>query len=246
MVAVVSETVVRRFLPEGDPIGKRMSLVGIPELQDLEIVGVVGDMLRMGPAGRVAPEVYCAYAQFPAIGPTVIVRAASGDPLQLVRAVEQRIAAVDAGVAPYGPRRLSDVMAGTIADRRMLAALLGLFGALALGLTGVGIAGVVSYAVAQRTQEIGVRMALGADATAVVGFVLRGALTPVLIGLMVGLAAAIPFTRLIRSYLFQVAPSDPIALLTGAAILACAATVAAYVPARRASRIDPLVALRAE
>jgi putative ABC transport system permease protein len=246
MVAVVSETVVRRFLPEGDPIGRRMSLVGIPELQDLEIVGVVGDMLRTGPAGRAAPEVYCAYAQFPTIGPTVIVRAAAGDPLQLVRTVEDRIAAIDGGVATYGPRRLSDVMAGTVGDRRMLAALLGLFGALALGLTGLGIAGVVSYAVAQRTRAIGVRMALGANPNAIVGFVLRDALTPVLLGLTAGFAVSVPFTGLIRSYLFQVAPSDPAALLASATLMVCAATAAAYVPARRATRIDPLVALRAQ
>ncbi len=246
IAAIVNETVVRRFLPEGDPIGRRLSLVGIPELQNMEIVGVVGDTLRTGLAGRAVSEVYCAYAQFSSSGPTVIVRATAGDPLTLVRSVEDRIGGIDRGVATYGARRLSDVLASTIGDRQLLAALLGLFAGLALGLTGLGIAGVVSYVVAQRTQEIGVRMALGADAGAVQRLIVRGAMTPVVIGLVAGLVATVPFTRMIKSLLFEVKPWDPAALAGGCVLLLLSALLAAYLPARRATRVDPLAALRAQ
>jgi putative ABC transport system permease protein len=210
----------------------------------VEIIGVDDNTLRAGLAGRLVPEVYCAYAQFPAPGPTIIVRAAAGDPLQLVRTVEDRIAALDLGVATHGPKRLSDVVSDTVADRRILSMLLGLFAALALVLTGLGIAGVVSFVVAQRTQEIGVRMALGADPGAVLWMVLRGAMTPVAVGVLLGAVASLPFTRLIQRFLFQVKPTDPSALAGGAAVLILGALVAAYLPARRATRIDPLVALR--
>jgi putative ABC transport system permease protein len=246
VAVIVNETVVRRFLPDGDPIGRKMSLVGIPELEDAEIVGVVGDTLRGNLAGRLVPEVYCAYAQFSSSGPTVVVRATSGDPFQLVRTVEERIATIDSGVATYGSRRLSDVLVTGIGDRRMLAMLLGLFGALALALTGLGIAGVVAYIVAQRTQEIGVRMALGADARSVLTLVIKGAMTPVIVGLVAGLAVAVPFTRLLRAYLFQVSPVDPLALTSGIFVLLTSTLVAAYIPARRATRIDPLSALRVQ
>jgi MacB-like periplasmic core domain len=245
-IAVVNETVVRRFLPPGDPIGRHVMIVGVPELRDLEIVGVVGDTLRGGLAGRTTAEVYCAYAQFPAASPALVVRAAQGDPLQLVRTVEACIASVDSSVATYGPTRLADAIANTVGDRRMLSKLLTVFAALALGLTGLGIAGVVSFVVAQRTQEIGLRIALGARPSRVVRMVIAGVLSPVLVGLGIGGLAIAPLTRLIERFLFQVAPSDPLAIGGAAVILIAAAVIAAYVPARRATTIDPLTALRAQ
>jgi predicted permease len=245
-IAVVNETVVRRFLPPGDPIGRHVMIVGVPELRDLEIVGVVGDTLRGDLAGHTTAEVYCAYTQFPAASPALVVRAAQGDPLQLVRTVEARIASVDSSVATYGPTRLADAIANTVGDRRMLSKLLTVFAALALGLTGLGIAGVVSFVVAQRTQEIGLRIALGARPSRVVRMVIAGVLSPVLVGLGIGGLAIAPLTRLIETFLFQVAPSDPLAIGGAAVILIAAAVIAAYVPARRATTIDPLTALRAQ
>ncbi|MCA1559744.1 MAG: ABC transporter permease [Acidobacteria bacterium] len=140
VVAIVNEEEVRRFLPEGDPLGRRMSLVGIPELRDLEIVGVVGNTLRAGLAGRLVTEVYCAYAQFPTPGPTVVARASAGDALLLVRTVEDRIAAINPEVATYGAKRLDDAMASTVGDSRILSLLVAMFAALALVLTGAELA----------------------------------------------------------------------------------------------------------
>jgi len=241
---VVNETFVRRFFADRDPIGARVTARGIPELANMVIVGVVGDTRRGDPTRAPAAEMYCAYAQFPTAGPTIVVRAASGDALALAKVVDDRVAAIDAQTATFGARRLSDAIAERVGDRRLLSILLGLFAAVALALTIVGIAGVVSYVVAQRTQEIGVRMALGADAGAVIRLVLRGAMAPVAIGLVLGAAAIVPLTGAIRTFLFGVTPADPAALIAGCGALLLAATLAAYVPARRATRIDPLLALR--
>jgi putative ABC transport system permease protein len=241
---VVNETFARRFFADRDPIGGRVTARGIPELADMRIVGVVGDTRRGGPARAVAPEMYCAYAQFPQAGPTIVVRAAAGDPLPLARLVDDRVAAIDPATATHGARRLSDAMADTVGSRRLVSLLLGVFAALALALTAIGIAGVVSYIVTQRTQEIGVRMALGADATSVVRLVLRGAMTPVMAGVAMGGAAIVPLTGAIQSFLFGVTPADPVALAAGGATLILAAVAAAYIPARRATRVDPLTALR--
>jgi putative ABC transport system permease protein len=241
---VVNETFVRRFLAAGDPIGRRVAARGIPQLADMRIVGVVGDTRRGGPTRGLFPEMYCAYAQFPIAGATIVVRASAGDPVDLTKTVDDLAAEIDPAVAISGRRRLADAVAATIGSRRIVSVLLGGFAALALVLTVIGIAGVVSYVVAQRTREIGVRMALGADAGAVVRLVLRGALKPVLVGLAAGAVAIVPLSGLLRSFLFQVGPADPAALAGGAVVLLGAAVGAAYVPARRAARVDPLLSLR--
>jgi putative ABC transport system permease protein len=244
IVIVVNQTFVQRLLPPGDPIGRRISPVGIPQLAGAEIVGVVGDTLRAGLAGDAGPEMYCAYAQFPEAGATIVVRAARGDPLQLTRLVEARVADIDRDVATYRPVRIADALADTVGDRRLLSMLLSSFAALALVLTVVGIAAVTSCIVAQRTWEIGVRMALGANATSIVRTVVTSVLAPVLAGSAVGTLATVPLTRVIARYLFHVAPVDPIAIGGAAFVLVATAFAAAYVPARRATRIDPLMALR--
>jgi putative ABC transport system permease protein len=164
--------------------------------------------------------------------------------VDLAKTVDDLAAEIDPAVAISGRRRLADAVAATIGSRRIVSVLLGGFAALALVLTVIGIAGVVSYVVAQRTREIGVRMALGADAGAVVRLVLRGALKPVLVGLAAGAVAIVPLSGLLRSFLFQVGPADPAALAGGAVVLLGAAVGAAYVPARRAARVDPLLSLR--
>ena len=244
MVLVVNETFVRRFFGDTDPLDGRVSARGIPEMSDMRIVGVVGDTRRGGPARAVAPEMYVAYAQFPTLSPTIIVRAGTGDPLPLARIVDERVAAIEPETVTHGARRLDDVLAARIGDRRLLSILLGVFAALALTLTMIGVGGIVSYLVAQRTQEIGVRMALGANAGAVVRTMIGGALMPVAAGIAVGAAAIVPLTGMLRSFLFDVMPWDPVALAGASAVLVLAAIVAAYFPARRATRIDPLIAMR--
>jgi putative ABC transport system permease protein len=245
VAAIVNETFVREVLGGSDRIGQRLTASGIPEMADMEIVGVVGDTRRLGLAGGVRPELYVSYAQMPVSYPTLLVRAANGDPLALARVVDQRVAGLDPNVPTVRARRLSDELSTSIANRRTITVLLACFAALALGLTGVGIAGVVSYVVAQRTPEIGLRIALGASPSTVRRLVVGGAMTPVLVGLVIGGAATWPFTRLIQAFLYRVAPSDAWSAGLGVATLVSVALAAAYIPARRASQIDPLTALRA-
>ena len=244
MAIVVNETFVKRFFADRDPLGGRVSARDIPELADMRIVGVVGDTRRAGPARAIAAEVYCAYAQFPTASPTIVVRANEGDPVRLAPAISDRLATIDRDTAVSSARRVADAMDATIGTRRLVFVLLGIFAGLALMLTAIGIAGVVAYTVAQRTQEIGVRMALGAEAGDVVGMMIRSALVPVVIGMVAGAGLMIPFSTALRSFLFGVNRSDPWAFLAACAALLVAAAAAAYLPARRASRIDPLVALR--
>ena len=241
---IVNQSFVRRFFPNEEPLGKRVSGVRIPLMQNMPIVGVVGDTRRAGMLEGFAPEIYVAYSQFPQSGATLIVRAARGDPLRLSNDVKGRIAAIDPAIAVTTIRRLTDSLAATYGDRRALAWLLAVFAGLALGLTVLGIGSVVSFSVAQRTSEIGIRMALGADAGEVLLLIIRGALGPVIAGGAVGLLALIPLSRVIRQYVVGISPIDPLSIVVACGVLVAAAVVAAYVPARRASGIDPLTALR--
>ena len=241
---VVNETFARRFFPGSEAIGGRVAARGIPELADMRIVGIVGDTRRAGPARGLTPEMYCAYAQFPTAGAAIVVRARTGDPLRLAQPIGDQLARIDRETAMSTTRRVADAMEATIGTRRLVFVLLGLFAGLAMTLTAIGIFGVVAYVVAQRTQEIGVRMALGADAGDVVGLMIRSALLPVGAGMALGAALMVPLSRALRSFLFGVTPADPWAFLTACAALLLASAVAAYLPARRASRIDPLIALR--
>jgi putative ABC transport system permease protein len=241
---IVNQTFARRFFPGRDPLGRRVTGVRIPRMQDMPIVGVVTDTRRGGMLKGFTPEIYVSYAQFPQAGATLIVRAAADDPLRLAGEIRAEVAATDPSVAVSGVRRLDDQLAATYGDRRALSWLLGLFAALALGLTVLGIGSVVSFAVAQRTQEIGIRMALGADRRTVVRLMIAGTLTPVAVGGGAGALALVALSRVLRSYLFGVSPADPVSLGLASTVLLLAALAAAYVPARRAASIDPLAALR--
>jgi putative ABC transport system permease protein len=244
VTVIVNQSFASRFFPGEDPIGKRVSAVKIPQMENMPIVGVVGDTRRGGMLRGFTPEIYIAYAQFPQSGATLVVRAVSGDPLTLSNDVKGRLAAIDKDVAVTTVRRMSDTIAATYGDRRALAWLLAVFAGLALGLTILGIGSVVSFSVAQRTSEIGIRMALGADAGGVLRLVIRGALGPVVAGGALGLLALIPLSRLIRQYVFGISPIDPASIAVAGGVLLAASVLAAYVPARRASAIDPLTALR--
>ena len=217
----------------------------IPEMHEMTIVGVVGDTRRGGALPGSTPGMYIAFAQFPQTGATVLVRSAGPSPLSLAADVRAQVAVLDLSAAIGTIQRVSDALARSYGDRRALSWLLGVFAALALALTLLGIASVVSFTVAQRVGEIGLRVALGARPAEVVELIVRGALRPVLVGSVVGLLTLLPLSRLLRAYLYQVSPLDPIALALAAAVMIVSAALAAYIPARRAARIDPLTALRA-
>jgi putative ABC transport system permease protein len=241
---IVNQTFVTRFFPGEDPIGQRVNAMRIPEMQNMTIVGVVADTRRGGILMGYTPEIYIPYAQFPQTVATLIVRAGSDDPLILAPDLKARVAAIDPATAVGTIRRLSDAMARTYGDRRALSWLLAVFAALALGLTILGIASVVSFTVAQRVPEIGVRLALGANRGDVVRLIVLHSLYPTAAGIAIGLAALVPLSRAYRSYLFEVSAADPLSISVAIAILVVAAVAAAYLPARRAAGIDPLVALR--
>jgi putative ABC transport system permease protein len=244
VVAIVNVSFAKRFFPDEDPIGKRVSAVRVPEMQNMPIVGVVGDTRRGSMLEGFTPELYVSYSQFPQPGAAVVVRAAAGDPLRLTNDIKARIAAIDSSIAISGVKRISDQLAATYGDRRALSWLLGLFAGLALGLTAVGIGSVVSFTVASRRSEIGIRVALGAHPRDVIGLFVRRSLGPVLIGAAGGAVVLVPVTRVMRRYVFGVSPADPVSLGTAGVILLMIACGAAYLPARRAARVDPLNALR--
>ena len=241
---IVNQTFVSRFFPGEDPIGKRVHAMRIPEMQNMTIVGVVGDTRRGGVLMGYTPEIYIPFAQFPQTGATLVVRAAGADPMALAADLKSRVAVIDPATATGTVRLLSDALARTYGDRRALSWLLAVFAALALGLTILGIASVVSFTVAQRVPEIGVRLALGANRGDVIRLIVLNSLYPTAAGVAIGLASLVPLSRAYRSYLFEVSAADPTAIGVAIAILVVAAIAAAYVPARRAAGIDPLVALR--
>jgi putative ABC transport system permease protein len=244
VAVIVSRTFAARFFPGEDAIGQRVNALRIPQMQNMPIIGVVGDTRRGGMLKGYSPEMYVAYAQFPQAGATLVVRAASGDPLAVSAEVKARLAKIDPQIALTSLRRLTDVLAATYGDRRALAWLLAAFGALALGLTVIGIGGVVAFTVAQRTPEIGIRIALGAASSGVRRLIVSAALRPVVAGAAVGLAALVPLSRLLRQYVVGVSALDPASIAGACLLLAVSGFAAAYVPARRASSVDPLIALR--
>jgi putative ABC transport system permease protein len=245
VAVIVSQSFVNRFFPGRDPIGKRVSGVRIPEMQNMPIVGVAGDTRRGGPLNGFTPEIYVSYEQFPQSHATLVVSAAAGDPLRLANDVKARIAAIDPTVAVRGVRRVSEQLATTYGDRHALSWLLSVFAALALGLTVLGIGSVVSFSVAQRTAEIGIRLALGANPRGIVRLMIGGVFTPIAVGVLFGGIALLPLSRVMRAYVFGVSAADPVSLAVAAAVLLVSAILAAYVPARRAATVDPLSSLRA-
>lgn len=243
-VVAVNEAFVREFLPGEVAIGRTLSL-GWGGDRPKQIVAIVGDVRHRSLGDRPKPEMYVPQSQFGNTAVTVVVRtrAAAG---AIGPAMLAAIHDADPGLALSGVKALDDYRADTLAVPRFGAWLLGGFGMLALVLTTIGLYGVTSYTTAQRTQEIGVRMALGAQVSDVLRLVIQQAARPVVLGLAVGAVGAMAISRALREWLYDVAPGDPWTLLAVALLLALVSLVACYVPARRAARVDPLLALRGD
>jgi putative ABC transport system permease protein len=239
-VAVVDETFARAFFPNGDAIGQYITHKGNEGYQIIGIVGAVKDRnLAMDPR----PMRYFCSLQIPSPYMNIIVRTA-GDPLQLASGIQARVRELDRNLPVYRIATMEELLANSLNQRRLVMVLLALLAGFALLLSAVGIYGVVSYAVSQRTPEIGIRMALGAESWNVRRMLLRQALGPVVAGMAIGLAAAAGTTRLLASLLYQVTATDPLTFLMVPAILLLVALAAIHLPARRATRVDPMVALR--
>ena len=244
-VMVINENMARRFWPDEDPIGKRVTMKDWGPPLTGEIVGIASDVKANGLDSETRPMIYWPYPQFPTIFNSIVVRT-EGDPLSLVGAIKSQIWSVDPAQPIASVETMEKVLADSVAPRRFNMLLIGIFAALALALAAIGIYGVISYTVSQRTHEIGIRMAMGARGSDVLKLVVGQGMTLALAGVVVGLAAAFGLTRLMSSLLFGVSPTDAVTFALIATLLAGVALVACIVPARRATKVDPMVALRYE
>jgi putative ABC transport system permease protein len=243
-VALVNESMAREFWPGEDPVGKRFRM-GDTKGPWKTVVGVVGDVLHKGLDAPHTIQVYLPNTQFTDSMVILAVRT-SNDPVSLAAAVRSEITSLDPQVPISEVATMEEVVSLSVANQRFGALLFLLFGAIALVLTAVGIYGVISYGVAQRRHEIGIRLALGATRREVLRLLIREAMKPALLGAALGLSAALGLTRLLSRLLYDVKPTDPLVFVAVLVLLISVALLASYVPARRATRVDPMVALRYE
>jgi putative ABC transport system permease protein len=262
-VIVVNQAFARKFFPNEDPIGQQILLrydpYPVDEIRPRQIVGIVGDVKHFGLGEETPPFVYAPFTQQPAVFPggaarahlhkALVLRTPSG-PMSgeknLAVSVKQALAEIDPSQPITNIMTMEDVLAASLGDYRFYMELLGIFAGVAVLLAAVGIYGVMSYSVSERTHEIGIRMALGAHRTDVLGLIARLWLKLTLIGVAIGVALALGVARLISSFLFGVKPTDPLTYAAVALGLSAIALLACYLPARRAMKVDPLVALRYE
>jgi putative ABC transport system permease protein len=246
-VVIINEALARQYFPNQDPVGKRLQTGEYsPTGPWLTIVGVVADVKYSGLNEAAQPALYTPFQQDLWWRSMFLAVKAGGDPLGLVNSVRNEVWALDRDLPVSQIKTMDQLMSDAVAEPRAYTLLLGILGAVALLLAAVGIYGVMAYAVTQRTHEIGVRVALGAQSGAVLRLVVGAGMKLALLGMAIGLLAAFVLTRLMSKLLFNVSPTDPVTfalialLLTGVALLAC------YLPARRATKVDPMVALRCE
>ncbi len=245
-VVVVNQTFAERWFAGRDPLGRRIRMGSLESEEPWStIVGIAGDVHHRGLDQPPRDEVFLPHAQFPGRAMTLVLRAA-GDPLALIPAVRAEVRALDRNVPVAEPEVMAEVVSSSVATSRFTTALLLAFAAIALLLAAVGIYGVTAYTVAQRAQEIGVRMALGADRRRVLVLVVRQGMAPILAGIAAGLAGAFAATRALSSMLFEVSPQDPRTFAGVALLLAAVALLANVLPAREATEVQPVVALRNE
>jgi putative ABC transport system permease protein len=247
-VAIINETLAHRFFPNEDPIGRRLSFGSIVKT----IVGVAGDTRHLGLDQEVNPEVYFPYVQNPDFATMKLAaRVApnqnnSASLSSLSNGIRDQVRAIDPNEPINQVIPMDERLSDSVAMRRFQMLLLGVFAAVAFIIAAVGIYGVISYAVSQRTHEIGIRMALGAQASDVLRMVIWRGMSLTLIGVALGLAAALALTRVMRNMLFEVSATDPVTFALIALLLLSVAFIASYIPARRATKVDPLIALRSE
>jgi predicted permease len=244
-IAVIDQTLARQYWPRENPLGQQVKFGFGRGTQGVTIVGVVGDIKSDGFEAPSVPHIYVALGQFAPVNAVVFLRN-RGDVEHLGEAVRHEVENVDPNVPVHSISSMDQIIARSVADRRFALELLGVFAALALLLAAIGIYGVMSYSFSQRTHEVGIRMALGAQRLDILRMTLGEGMRMVVIGLASGLVGAAIMTRFFRSMLFDVGPADPITFLSVSAILAGVALFACYLPAKRATRVDPLVALREE
>jgi predicted permease len=242
-VAVVNETLARRFWPGKDAVGQRLHPVGESNPVAVEVIGVVRDSKYVTVGEQPRPFLYRPLTQQYTPRLSFIVRT-TGGPEAAVQTLRRELAAVDNGLAMFNVATLAEATSISLLPARIAGNLLAVLGLLALALAALGIYGVLSYLVRARTREIGVRVAVGATSRTVAGMVVRQAMVWTLTGAAIGLSLALVITRFLGSFLYGISATDPLTFGGTSLVLVCIAGIASYVPARRASRVDPLVALR--
>ncbi len=248
LVVLVSDTAAQRWWPNQDPVGKRIRLPGfVPEMQKAwrSVVGVVHDVKQAGLDAPPTMQIYLPQAQSRTGYMTVVVRTAS-DPSGSINAVRRQISAMDKDLAVSDIASMEEVQSASVDGRRFTTILMGVFGGLGLVLAMVGVYGILSYMVAQRTAEMGIRMALGAGRGDLLTLVVRQGAQLAAWGVLAGIAGSLLLTRLLSRLLFEVSPFDPVTFLGVAVLLGTVSLIAIYIPARRAAKVDPMVALRYE
>ncbi len=253
-VALINEALVLRYWPDENPIGKQIR-VHFPAVKTpwqpqpldswLTIVGVVGDLREWDWGLDKIPALYLPYTQNPSRLMSIVIRA-NGDPAQLTSAVRHIVDGLDANLPVTKVHTMDELLAQAVSQRRLSMLLLAVFAAVAMLLAAVGIYGVMAYTVAQRTHEIGIRMALGAERADVLHMIVGDGMRLAGLGLIAGLIASVIAMRFLQSQLYGVRSTDPVTFICVAAVLSVVAATASYFPARRATEVDPLVALRHE
>jgi putative ABC transport system permease protein len=240
-VAIINETMARRYWPKEDPIGRHV--IYARESIPVEIVGIAADV-KIGGLGDKTPynQLYVSYRQRPFLTMFLITRG----PSSIASAARREILAIDADQPVAAVRTMDEVIAESVSQPRLRTTLIGAFAALALVLAVIGIAGVVGWSVSQRTNEIGIRMALGARPSNILGMIVRQAFTMIGAGQLIGLLGAFALTRVLATFLFGISADDPVTFAGVAILLAVVALAACALAARRALRIDPVTALRSE
>lgn len=247
-MVIISQSLARRYWPDEAPIGKRIRLGGDPQEPWRIIVGIAGDIKQSGLDSDPTREYYIPYKQdtWGFTSDLTLVMRIAVDPASLVGAAQDQVHNVYPDLPVHHIRTMEQLRADSAAPRRFLMLLLTSFGAIALLMAAVGIYGVISYGVSRRTHEIGIRLALGAQVADVLALVLRQSLTLIFAGVVTGLAGAWVLTRVMSNLLFGVTATDPMTFVGIALLLAMVASLACYFPARRATRVDPMRALRCE
>jgi putative ABC transport system permease protein len=244
-VVIINEKLAQQYFPNEDPIGKRVSQPGDqPDWR--EVVGVIKNVHEWGLDDEPIAEVYFPFDQLPRWAMSLVIKTATAKPELLTNVVRAQVGSLDKDLAVFDANTMSQVISSRAEDSSFRAALVSLIGVLAMILSATGVYGVTAYSVNQRTHEIGIRLALGAHPRSVLKLVLGQGLALTLLGIAIGLAGALSLTRFVSSELFGVQPTDPPTFLAVPLILAGVATIASYIPARRATKVDPMVALRYE
>jgi putative ABC transport system permease protein len=248
-VVIINEAFAKAHFPNENPIGKRIDpSIGLDDRDPAmrEIIGIVADSRSRSLSAAPEPEVYLHIPQVPALGSMTLMLRSQSDPMSLAAAARQEITKLDPNLPIYDIKPFDEYISDSVAQPRFNSALLGAFAGVALLLTAIGLYGVMAYSVTQRTQEIGIRMALGARPSDALRLIIGQGMTLVFIGVALGLGGAFAATRLIRGLLFDIGPTDPLTFASVAALITLIALLACYIPARRATKVAPMIALRCE